>query len=77
MADIIVDRQRDYPAKVSHYPAASNSEGTNYCFSRSFFLFCSIFSPRTNIYIESIISIIIQLESEKSHRFASSGSMPL
>ena len=51
MADIKLDRQRDYPASVRHYPtvfiSASNSEGTNYFFSRSFSVLFN-FSPANN-----------------------------
>ena len=57
MADIILDRQREfYLANVSHYTwhsfTASNSEETNYFFSHVRLLFCSVFPPRTNICIE-------------------------
>ena len=50
MADIILDGQRDYPAKVSHNPAASKSEGTNYCFSRSFFVLFNFFPANKYLY---------------------------
>ena len=55
MADIILDRQRDYPT-FAIIPwrsfVASNSEEKNSFFSRSFSVQCSIFPPRTNICIE-------------------------
>ena len=55
MAGIILDRQRDYPANVSHYPgpwhsfAASNSEGINNFFSRSFSVLLNF--PPANKYL--------------------------
>ena len=56
MADIILDRQRDYPAKVSHYPVAficcKQQRRNKLFFCHVRFLFFSIFPPRTNICIE-------------------------
>ena len=59
MADIILDRQREYLANVSHYPVAlsftaSNREGTN-CFSLTF-VFCFVqFFPREQISVLNIV----------------------
>ena len=59
MADIILDRQRDYPADVSHYPvafiSASNSEGTNYVFSLPFSVLFNFF-PQEQISVLHIVS---------------------
>ena len=56
MADIILDRQRDCLANVSHYPVAfiycEQQRRNKLFFSHVRFLFCSIFPPRTNICIE-------------------------
>ena len=56
MADIILDRQRDYPAKANLYPVAficckqyRRKKNISYHLR---FLFCSISPPRTNICIE-------------------------
>ena len=52
MADIILDRQRTLAITPWHSFAASNSEGTNYFFSRSFSVLFNFFPPRTNICTE-------------------------
>ena len=56
MTEIMLDRHRDYPAKVSHYPVAficcKQQRRNKLFFSHVRFLFCSIFRPRTNICIQ-------------------------
>ena len=56
MADVILDRRRDYPVDVNHYPVAficwKQLRRNKLFFSHVRFLFCSIFPPRTNICIE-------------------------
>ena len=56
MADIILYRQRHYLVNVSHYRVAfiycEQQRSSKLFFSHVRFLFCSIFSPRTNICIE-------------------------
>ena len=58
MADIILDRQRDYPAKVSHYPVAficCKQQRRNKLFFLTF-VFCFVqFFPREQISVLNIV----------------------
>ena len=61
-ADIILDRQRDYPEDVSHYPVAficckQLTAKEQIIFPHVRFLFCLIFPPRTNMIEYSSTSV--------------------
>ena len=59
MADIILDRQRDYPANVAIFPVAfifCKQYGTNYFFSHSFSVLFNFPLPRTKLSVLNIFS---------------------
>ena len=58
MANIVLDRKRDYPAKVSHYPVAlicCKQQQRNKLFLLTFVFCCVHFFPREQTYVLNIV----------------------
>ena len=80
MADVILDRQKDYPANVSHFPVAfiycKQLRRKKLFFLTVVFCFVKFSSPRTNICIENIFGTSVTC-SLRNKRFRASSPRTL